>query len=157
MDSKAQAVLLLNGPSGAALHPVCPLLSPSTCPFSLVSVRVCVHLHQQPPARLSTPVYCLLLHLSILTCSPTHPPRTTHPFPLALLSEVLNLWPPAFTAHMLDYMYGPPCLFPVFHQSTHLSVPPSLREVHLSLLVLLFSICLKCCILGPSLPCPANH
>lgn len=50
---------------------------------------------------------------------------------------VLNLWPPTFTAHMLNLHVGPPGLFPVFHWSTHLSVPPSLHPFILLVLLII--------------------
>lgn len=196
MGSKAQAVLLLNRPCGAAPHPVCPLLSPSICPFSPVSIHaLTVHPHCQPPAHPSThlstlpsilqsfhssicphshpsihlPSTHLHLHLNLLTCSATCPPiylpicPSFHPenctsllfwfcsvtqCGLELVAACLHHSHAGFTCMghhaFFCFLISPPmCLF------LHLTI-------HLSLLVLL-SICLKGCILGPSLARPADH
>lgn len=98
-------------------RPVCPPARPSHHLHSSIRLNNLTTDH----SPVHWPLH-LSVHPHLLT---THPPRTTHPSLLPCV--VLNLWPPAFTAHILDLHVGPPGLFSVFHQSTHLSVPPSLH------------------------------
>lgn len=112
------------------VHPQQPQARLSTRPSILPSSLI--HPSQQPHNRPLTRPLTSSVHPHLLT---THPPRTAHLFLFPCV--VLNLWLPAFTAHMLNLHVGPPGLFSVFHQSTHLSVPPSLHPFILLVLLLI--------------------
>lgn len=111
----------------------------------LVSVYASVHLHQQPPAHLSSSLYCLLF---ICPSSPAHPPvhpstfcLSTQNIPLLWVcsnSVVLNLWPPACLHRSHAGLHVWTTVTFSWFSLVHPSVCSFISlEVHLSLLVLL--------------------
>lgn len=148
---KALAVLLLKGPCEAGGTTPYPLLSPSICPFSHVSVHMSMVHPEQPQARLSTrpsilpsslihpsqqphnrPLTCPLTSSSVCPSSPAHHPSTQNctSFPFALcglelVAACLHCSHAEFTCRATRPFF---CFLSV-HSSVCSSISPSIYPV----------------------------